>query len=241
MLLRTSKLIQLFVTVFLDFVSLIFPKTCFACGKSLYHGEECICTYCHYQLPKTGNHLYPDNPIAKLFWGRVPVHSAASYYNFSKEGKVQHLIHQMKYKGHKEIGVSIGKFFGTELKRTELFNSVNTIVPVPLHPAKLRKRGYNQSDFFAEGLSKSMNAEADTKSLVRIFHSDSQTRKNRYARWKNVETVFEIADKKKLEGRHVLLVDDVVTTGATLEACARKILEVPGTKVSIATMSSTRY
>ena len=223
--------------MYLNFISLIFPKICFACGRSLYHGEECICTYCRYHLPKTDYHLDPENPIAKLFWGRVSIHAATSYYSFSKGGKVQHLIHQMKYKGHKEIGNSIGKFLGAELKQSELFNSVNTIVPVPLHPDKLKKRGYNQSNFLAEGLSKSMFAEADLKSLRRVFYTESQTRKKRYARWQNVETVFEIADKKQLEGKHILLVDDVVTTGATLEACAQKILEIPGTKVSIATMA----
>src|SRR5688572_7975230 len=128
-----------------DFLSLIFPKVCCACGKALYSSEECICMLCHYHLPKTNYHLDPDNPIVKLFWGRSDIHSASSCYKFSKGGKIQHLIHQLKYCGQKEIARTVGKFYGSELKEAELFKPVNMIIPVPLHPKKLKKRGYNQS------------------------------------------------------------------------------------------------
>lgn len=216
-----------------DFRSLIFPKVCYACGKSLFKSEECICTHCLYHLPKTNFHLYGDNPVIKLFWGRANIFSASALYLFSKGSKVQHLIHQLKYRGKKEIGTSLGKYYGRDLKISPLFSSVNIIMPVPLHHKKLKKRGYNQSETFASGLAKSIKAECVSTILIRARSSETQTRKTRFARWKNVEDVFKVTVPEKIEGKHILLVDDVVTTGATLEACANKLLEVPGTKVSV--------
>ena len=224
-----------------DLVRLIFPKVCAACGKSLYDTEDCICTICRHLLPKTEFHLNPDNPVVKLFWGRTNIHSGSSYYKFSKGGKIQHLIHQLKYRGQKEIGRTIGKFFGHELKQSELFNSVNTVIPVPLHPKKLKKRRYNQSDLFAEGLAQTMNAQYDLQNLIRTVATESQTKKSRFARFQNVDSIFEIKDSAKLEGKHILLVDDVVTTGSTLEACANKLLEIPEVKVSVATIACTEH
>ncbi len=223
--------------MFNDFIALIFPHICVSCGKSLYKNEHSICTYCAYYLPKTNFHLENDNPIAKIFWGRVPVFSAAAYYGFNKGGKVQHLIHQLKYKGQKHIGVSVGKLYGYELKYCEDFNSVDTIIPVPLHPKRQRKRGYNQSDCFAEGLAESMNVEADYKTLYRAVESETQTKKSRFNRWQNVESIFQLRNPEKIEGKHILLVDDVITTGATLEACANTLLQVSGVKVSIVAMA----
>ena len=220
-----------------DLLSLIYPTVCAACGRSLYRNENCICTHCHYKLPQTKFHLSAINPVAKLFWGRVSLNAACSYYSFSKGGSVQKLVHQLKYQGRKEIGVTIGKFYGTELRDSISFRSVNTIVPVPLHEEKNRKRGFNQSEVFAQGISAGMDLPMDPANLVRVKATTTQTRRSRYDRWKNVETVFKIKDHEKLEGRHVLLVDDVVTTGATLEACAQAILKVPGTMVSIATIA----
>ena len=220
-----------------DFIALIFPHICVSCGKSLYKNEHSICTYCAYYLPKTNFHLENDNPIAKIFWGRVPVFSAAAYYGFNKGGKVQHLIHQLKYKGQEHIGVSVGKLYGFELKYCEDFNCVDAIVPVPLHPKRQKKRGYNQSDCFAEGLAESMNVDADYKTLFRAVESETQTKKSRFNRWQNVESIFQLRDPAMIEGKHILLVDDVITTGATLEACANTLLQVPGVKVSIVAMA----
>ncbi len=220
-----------------DFIALIFPHVCVSCGKSLYKNEQSICTYCAYYLPKTNFHLYNNNPIAKIFWGRVPIFSAAAFYGFNKGGKVQHLIHQLKYKGQQHIGVSVGKLYGYELKYCDDFNCVDTIIPVPLHPKRQRKRGYNQSDCFAEGLAESMNVKADLKTLYRAVESETQTKKSRFNRWENVESIFQVRDATALEGKHVLLVDDVITTGATLEACAHTLLKVPGVKVSIVCMA----
>ncbi|MFI5163654.1 MAG: ComF family protein [Bacteroidia bacterium] len=222
-----------------DFLSLIFPKVCAACGKSLFKSEECICTYCLYHLPKTNFHLYADNPVIRLFWGRTTISSASSLYSFSKGSKVQQLIHQLKYRGKKEIGVSLGKYYGKELKTSPLFSSATLVIPVPLHQKKLKKRGYNQSETFARGIAEAMEAESGSDILIRTYASETQTKKSRYARWKNVEEIFQVISPEKIEGKHILLVDDVVTTGSTLEACANRILEVPNTRVSVATIAST--
>lgn len=220
-----------------DFISLIFPQVCVSCGNSLYKNEHTICTYCIYHLPKTNFHLDNDNPIAKIFWGRINIHSAGSYYGFNKGGKVQHLIHQLKYKGRKEVGVSVGKLYGFELKKCENFSTIDTIIPVPLHPKKIKKRGYNQSESFAEGLASSMEVNANFNILFRAHESETQTKKSRFNRWQNVESIFQLKDHSNFEGKHILLVDDVVTTGATLEACAQVLQQIPGIKISIATIA----
>jgi len=220
-----------------DFISLIFPQTCVSCGKSLYKNEYSICTYCAYYLPKTNFHLEKDNPVAQIFWGRVPIVSAAAFYGFNKGGKVQHLIHQLKYRGQKNIGISVGKLYGFELNHSIYFNTVDIIIPVPLHPKKQKKRGYNQSDFFAKGLAESMHIGVDLKTLYRAADSETQTKKSRFSRWQNVESIFQLHDADKLKGKHILLVDDVITTGATLEACAHTLLQVPNVKVSIAAIA----
>jgi len=224
-----------------DFLSLVFPKVCYACGKSLFKNEDCICIYCHYHLPKTNFHLDPGNPVMKLFWGRINIHAASSLYLFNKGSKIQHLIHQLKYRGKSEIGISIGRYYGRELKAAPLFSPVTIVVPVPLHKTKLRKRGYNQSEVFAQGLAESLEIEDCRDALIRTRESYTQTKKSRYDRWKNVEGIFHITAPGRLTGKHILLVDDVVTTGSTLEACAGKILEIPGTKVSVVTIASTLH
>lgn len=223
-----------------DFLSLFYPVICLSCGKTLYKGEEIICTYCHYHLPKTNFHLDKDNPVARHFWGKVTIHSAASYYFFNKGEKVQHLIHQLKYKERKEIGVFIGKQYGHDLKEAPLFNEVDVIIPVPLHAKKKRKRGYNQSELFATGLAESMKKKLDVKILYRAKASKTQTKKSRFERWENVNEIFALKNKEKLSGKHILLVDDVITTGSTLEACTQVLLQLPDVKVSIATMACTQ-
>lgn len=223
--------------MFDDFISLIFPRICVSCGKSLYKSEHSICTYCSYHLPKTNFHTDNENPIAKIFWGRINIHSASAYYTFGKGGKVQHLIHQLKYRGQKDIGVTLGKFYGYDLRKCDSFKTVEIIIPVPLHPKKQKKRGYNQSEFFAAGLAETMKAQTDFRTLFRAYESETQTRKSRFSRWQNVETIFHLKDPEQLAGKHILLVDDVITTGATLEACAQTLLQIPGVKLSIATIA----
>jgi len=232
------KAVFMFRTYLQDFMSLLFPETCNACLKPLINGEKVLCTECSYYLPVTGFHLEADNPVSRLFWGRVEVDSAATYYSFQKGSRVQHLIHRLKYKGVTEIGFEIGKRYGADLKQSELFREISLILPVPLHDRKLKKRGFNQSDYFAAGLAHSMGIPWSSSVLKRVNATETQTRKSRFNRWKNVESVFAVSDSAMLSGKHVLLVDDVVTTGATLEACAHALLEVDGVKVSIVTMAA---
>ena len=220
-----------------DFVSLFFPLICLSCGKNLFKHENCICTHCLYHLPKTGFHLINDNPVAKIFWGRVNIQAAASFYTFSKGGKVQQLVHQLKYKGRQDVGVTLGKLYGFELLNAPCFNSIDLIIPVPLYKKRQRKRGYNQSACFAEGLAKTMSREINLTSLFRCASSESQTKKSRFIRWKNVEDLFYLKNEEQLKHKHILLVDDVITTGATLEACAQTLLKIEGVKLSIATIA----
>jgi len=220
-----------------DLLSLFFPRVCLACGNSLFRNEEVLCFSCLYHLPKTNFHLQADNPVARQFWGKINFESASSFYYFSKGAKVQHLVHQLKYKGYKEIGSHIGKIYGAELVKSPLFNSVTGVIPVPLHPRKQAKRGYNQAEWFARGLAASMGVEMDTSSLVRAFASETQTRKSRFNRWENVKEIFRIDDIGRQAGKHILLVDDVITTGSTLEAAGHTLFQVPGIKISVASIA----
>ena len=218
-----------------DFFNLIFPKLCCACNNTLLKNENIICTSCVITLPKTNFHLDNKNPVNKVFWGRVPVEMATSFYSFSKKSKVQNLLHNLKYKGVKEVGYEIGKLFGAELKDTEYFKKIDLIVPIPLHKNKLKKRGYNQSEWIAKGMAESMKIPINAESLYRKIDSQTQTKKSRYKRWENVEEVFGISNND-LAHKNILLVDDVVTTGATIEACAQLLIKV-NCKIYVATIA----
>ena len=220
-----------------DFLSLLYPSLCVVCGRNLYRNESLICTHCLYHIPKTNFHFLKDNPVSRLFWGRVPVEHAASYYFFEKGSRFRVLIHKMKYRGQKELGYELGKIYGAELRSSNFYHGLDLIVPVPLHPRKERKRGYNQSEWIARGIAESMEKPFDPQLVYRAVDTASQTKKNRYERWKNVENIFQVYDPAKLQNQHILVVDDVVTTGSTLEACARAILQVEGTKVSCVTLA----
>jgi len=223
-----------------DFISLLYPRVCAACGNSLFKNEEVVCTFCLYHLPKTNYHLMDDSPLDKVFWGRAQLAHTAALYNFQKKGKVQHLIHQLKYKGRMDVGVYMGKILGADLVKTEAFQDITKVVPVPLHPAKQRKRGYNQSEQIAIGLAKAMNIEMDATSFVRTFNTETQTRKSRFARWENVKEIFKVMAPEELANRHILLVDDVITTGATLESAAHILLAIEGVKLSVACIGFAR-
>jgi len=223
-----------------DLFGLFFPNVCVACGRTLNRQEEVLCTSCLYKLPKTGFHMHKENLVAETFWGRVELHSATSFMFFSKKGKVQKLMHVLKYKGRKEVGVYLGMLFGKDLKESPLFNTVEMIIPVPLHPKKLRKRGFNQSVMIARGIGEALGIPVSTDNLVRTIYTSSQTKKSRYDRWQNVKGVFRVNNPEQFENKHLLVVDDVLTTGATMEACVHPLLEIPGTKVSVATLASTQ-
>jgi len=223
------------------FSALLYPNLCLACGRDLVKGEEVICSHCVFHLPKTYFHNDLENPVAKTFWGRVKVEHATACVYFSKGNNIQQLLHQLKYKGKKEVGIFFGKYFGLELKQTDGFNTVETIIPVPLHKKKLRKRGFNQSEVFAKGLSKSLEINMETDCLYRKTASETQTRKSRFKRWQNVDSIFDIRQAHRLENKHVLLVDDVITTGATMEACVQALQQIPGVKVSVAAIAYASF
>ncbi len=229
------------MTLIEDFISLFFPRVCNACEAPLMHNEEIICMSCLFHLPKTNFHQDQENPVSRLFWGRVNIHAAAAFYYFRKGSKIQHLMHQFKYKGHKEVGVFIGDLYGDELKKSPCFNTVNVVIPVPLHRKKIKKRGFNQSERFAMGLSQSMKIDLVTSVLVRKTASETQTKKTKFRRWENVKEIFDIEQAETLEGKHLLLVDDVITTGSTIEACATVLHQIPGVKVSVAGMAFTTF
>ncbi len=224
-----------------DFINLLYPETCAACSRSLQSHEEVICLHCRHDLPQTNFHHEPDNHVAKHFWGKLPIQNAAAFYYFSKGSRVQQLIHHLKYHGQQEIGVKIGKMYGKKLLEAVAFQDIDLILPIPLHPKKQKRRGYNQSDVFAEGLSESMNVPWSSTVLKRVVFSNTQTRKDHLERWENVESIFEVAEPEGLQNKHILLVDDVVTTGSTLEACARLILEVENTRLSIVTLACASH
>jgi len=220
-----------------DFLALFYPKYCYGCNSSLVKDEKCLCLQCLADLPKTNFHLQKNNPVEMLFAGRVPVFRATAFYSFRKEGIIQHLVHQLKYKGKREIGNYLGYLFGQSLMKDEDFQSVDVILPIPLHSQKKKKRGYNQSESICNGIAKGMGKEHNYSALIRIVDTQTQTKKSRYSRWENVSQIFKVQHPEKLEGRHILLVDDVVTTGATIEAAAQTLLEVPNAKVSIACLA----
>lgn len=220
-----------------DFISLFFPQLCCACASALYKNETVICTNCIYHLPYTNFHLYKDNRVTKQFYGRLPFISATSFLYFTKGSKVRNLIHELKYNNKPEVGIKIGEMFGLKLKETEEYRKIDLIIPVPLHPRRLKKRGYNQSECFAKGLSDKLGVPYNTDILLRSVATATQTHKSRFERFENMKDVFLLKDESLLKGKHILLIDDVLTTGATIEACALELLKTPDIKISIATMA----
>ncbi|MFW6369743.1 MAG: ComF family protein [Bacteroidota bacterium] len=189
-------------------------------------------------MPKFTTDNSKETQTEKIFWGRIPVVQAHSFLRFSKKNLTQKVIHKFKYKNRQAIGEILGRFYGSHLKG-RFFNSVDVIIPVPLHPIKLEKRGFNQSEFFAMGLARALNKPIITEALSRRIHSTTQTRKRRYERWKNVEEIFKLNDPEAVRGKHILLVDDIVTTGATLEAASIVLQKAGDVKISIATLAIT--
>ncbi|GJM36284.1 MAG: amidophosphoribosyltransferase [Saprospiraceae bacterium] len=224
-----------------DFFALFYPNLCLACDANLPPNQESLCLPCQYHLPKTNYHLLQENPFSERFWGRLPLQSAAAFYKFNKGGRTQHLIHRLKYENKQAIGIRLGQLYGSKLRESPFFAGIDLIIPVPLHPKRLRERGYNQSELFARGLAESMDIPTISNGLQRQLHTTTQTHKSRLERVRNVAEAFMVNSKKMLEGKHILLVDDVVTTGATLEACGNKLLEVAGTRLSLATIAIADY
>lgn len=222
-------------------LELFYPSLCITCGERLATNEKYLCFHCWSDIPVTNYQTSRENKVAQLFWGRAPVENATSYFSYKKGSNYQQLIHFIKYRGLKELGYETGRRFGVVLAGSEYFRNIDIILPVPLHPAKLKKRGYNQSEWIARGISESLNKPVSVENLIRRIYTSTQTRKNRFERWKNVENIFEVIHPQKLENKHILLVDDVVTTGSTLEACANELQKVKDVKVSVATLGFADY
>ena len=222
---------------FVDFIDLMFPNLCVVCGNNLQKNEHQLCLSCLVDIPRTNYHLIEENPIEKRFWGKVPVYRATSYFFFQKGSSFQKLLHILKYKGNKEIGEIMGKYAAVDLLDAPDFASIDLIIPVPLHPKKQKLRGYNQSEWIGKGISIILNKPQDTSTLIRVKENPSQTRKSVYERFENTEGIFKLSDSTILEGKHVLLVDDVLTTGSTLEACILALLETEEIKISVFTLA----
>ncbi len=220
-----------------DLLNLFYPRVCCGCDDHLRKHEKHMCLSCLHGLPKTYFWDYDVNPVERLFWGRLKVSSACSLLHFEKEGVVQQLIHRLKYENKTGIGIELAVIFGMILKEKNWFSDADLIVPIPLHPSKELRRGYNQSRFVANGLAEALGLPVRTSALERVVASETQTRKSRYDRTENVLQVFKAVNKKEWTGKNVLLVDDVVTTGATLEAAGNVILESGAKRLHIATLA----
>lgn len=214
----------------------MYPVICHACSRVLAGNEEFLCTLCRQNLPETGYWKYTGNPVEKLFWGRINFENASAYLFFEKGSGLQHLMHRFKYKGKKDIGYFLGRQFGKNLKNTPLSN-VDLIIPVPLHKKKQTIRGFNQSEVIAQGIASELGVPVNAVVAIRQKANRSQTRKNRYDRWLNSQGLFQLQDSEFIAGKHVLVVDDIITTGATAESFAQVLMEVPGVKISFVALA----
>ncbi len=226
--------------MFRSLINLFFPPVCCGCQTLLLSGERVLCTACRHEVPLTNFHNNPKNEALSKFYGKVPVDFAAALFFFQKKGIVQQLIHQLKYKGHEEIGTMIGFWYAEELRQTPQMQEIDCIVPVPLHKRKLRERGYNQVTSFGKALSEGLDIPYNERVLVRQVYSKTQTKKSLLKRTEVATAVFDIDFDEACNYNHFLLIDDVITTGSTLEACTRVLLKVPDAKVSIVCMAMSQ-
>ena len=225
---------------FESLAELFYPHLCLTCTGKLFAAEKYVCMPCWSDLPRTNFHLDPENKMARLFWGRVRIESATAWFYFRKGSHFQQLIHHLKYKGLKDLGFDMGTKFGQEISASS-FSGADWVIPIPLHRKKEKTRGYNQSLWVAMGLSAALKIPCSGDILIRASHTDTQTRKNRFERWQNVEGIFEVVKNHDITGKHILLVDDVVTTGSTLEAAATTLLSAGVSKVSLAALAIADY
>lgn len=220
-----------------DTLHLFYPHICLGCGSDLIDKKNLICLYCINELPHTNFAWHKNNPIEKIFTGRIKIMAAHSEFYFSKGTLVQHLIHQLKYNNNKEIGYYLGELMGNSLLRSNRFSNIDYLIPLPLFADKEFKRGYNQAEIICQGIHLSTQIPVMLNNVVRIHPTETQTRKHRAERWENVDGSFSCKNPSSLKGKKLLLVDDVITTGATLEACGQVILQVPGTRISFASLA----
>jgi ComF family protein len=215
----------------------LFPNLCNACGMHLYGDEKVICLHCLHDLPFTDFHLHQDNLVAKQLWGRLPFEAAMAMLYFKKGTKIQQLIHNLKYKGQTAVGVTLGRLLANKLRESPHYQGIDYLVPVPLHPKKERQRGYNQSSYIADGMAERMQVPVCKNQLIRKRLTETQTKKSRYTRYENMLTVFEVVKPAIFQNKHILLIDDVITTGSTIEACGNSLLKSGVNKLSIASVA----
>lgn len=213
------------------------PPVCFGCSAQLSGGEELLCTVCRHDLPLTDYNYTDENPVDRVFYGRTPIKKAVSFLFFSKYGVVKNLIHHLKYKNHKVIGDFLGDWFGSLLKGDQGLTGIDLVIPVPLHPKKMQKRGYNQVDGFAKQIALHLEATFSNNLLRKTANTRTQTKKDRLFRWQSSQDLYEPTDLSVLKNKTILLVDDVITTGATIEACAKALQKANGITIYVATMA----
>ncbi len=223
--------------IFKDIFYLFFPKVCLSCKLELKQNEISICTLCRHDLPTTCYTNIEKNLLEKKFYGRVQLEEATSLFFYHKKGKVQTLIHELKYKNQEEISTLFGGWLANEMLESNRFKTIDYVVPVPIHPNKRKKRGYNQVAKFGEMIAKNINAKFCEDKLIKVASTESQTKKNLIERWRSVDELFQLNDTTIFNNKHVLLVDDVITTGATIETCANEILKSKNVKLSVAVMA----
>lgn len=223
--------------IWTDLWNLFFPHGCLLCGGQLVPGEEVLCAKCLSGLPRTRLHWCKDNRVERNFWGKFPVERATSFLYYTKGGDVRQLLYELKYHGRKEVGEVLGRIMASELMPSRFFGGIDLIVPVPLHRRKERRRGYNQSVCLARGIAAVTGIPMETKAVVRDRYTDTQTHKGQYERWENVRNLFSCVEPGGLAGKHLLLVDDVLTTGATIVSCADAFRGIPGLRISVLTLA----
>jgi len=214
---------------------LFFPHICTGCGNDILTEQTVLCMRCMEAMPETNFELHPGNPVEKIFWGRLPLLGATAQFYFTKESLMQHLMHQFKYKNNKDLGLQLGRIMGEQLKRSGRFKA-DALVPLPLFPVKERKRGYNQAAILCEGMAGALEIPVLDRVISRPQHTETQTKKGRIERWKNIDGKFVLKNPEAIHNKHLLLVDDVVTTGATLEACGNTLLQAENVQLSIASL-----
>jgi ComF family protein len=226
-------------TILSDTLHLFYPHTCTGCGSDLLNKDNLLCLQCINNLPATNFAIHAGNPIEKTFWGRIPIAAAHSQYYFSKSSLVQQLMHQLKYKGNTAIGNYLGELMGKAILQSNRFANIDALVPLPLYPDKERKRGYNQAAVICKGMADVMQLPVINNNVIRRRPTETQTRKHRTERWQNVEDSFMVTNPAALSGKNILLVDDVITTGATIEACGSAILQCNDTTIFVASIAYT--
>jgi ComF family protein len=225
-------------TIFQSTANLFFPHLCSGCGSDTLTRHEILCNSCINSLTHTEFEKHSNNPIEKIFIGRVPIEAAHSQFYFSKGEMLQNLVHEFKYKGNTDIGLYLSEIMGKKMQESNRYNEIDYLIPLPLFADKEYKRGFNQAAVICDGIALAMNVKVLKNIVTRIKFTETQTKKHRTERWENVAESFNVEDKKILEHKHVCLIDDVITTGATLDACAQKIIAIPGAKISIATLTT---